>query len=91
MTRGSVELDGVDIRKLNIEWLRSNIGIVSQEPVLFDYSIKENILNGDLMNSNLSIQDVVQAAIESNIESRIESLPDVNIIIITNHYVLIEN
>lgn len=48
VTGGSVELDGVDIRRLNIGWLRSKIGIVSQEPALFDYSIRENILNGDL-------------------------------------------
>ena len=51
---GSVKLDGIDIRELNIEWLRSNIGIVSQEPVLFDCSIKENILNGNLMNPNVN-------------------------------------
>lgn len=46
-THGSILLDGVDIKKLNIQWLRSQIGIVSQEPVLFDYSIRENIENGD--------------------------------------------
>ena len=43
---GSVELDGVDIRELNIQWLRSKIGIVSQEPVLFNMSILENIVYG---------------------------------------------
>lgn len=43
---GSVELDGVDIRSLNIQWLRSKIGIVSQEPVLFNISILENIKYG---------------------------------------------
>ena len=44
---GSVTLDGVDIRQLNIQWLRSQIGTVSQEPILFNYSIKENLLFGD--------------------------------------------
>ena len=44
---GSVTLDGVDIRNLNIQSLRSKIGIVSQEPTLFNYSIKDNILFGD--------------------------------------------
>ncbi len=45
---GEVLLDGVNIKDLNIQWLRSQIGLVSQEPVLFDCSIKENIENGDV-------------------------------------------
>jgi len=73
---GSVELDGIDIRRLNIEWLRSKIGIVSQEPVLFDYSIRENIMNGDLTRESIAIDEVVNAAKNSNIQSRIESLPE---------------
>jgi len=36
-----VELDGVDIRTLNVKWLREHIGVVSQEPVLFDTTIKK--------------------------------------------------
>ena len=76
MNGGSVELDGIDIRKLNIEWLRSKIGIVSQEPVLFDYSIRENIMNGDLTRASIAIDEVVNAAKNSNIQSRIESLPE---------------
>ena len=43
---GSLTLDGSDLRDLNIRWLRSQIGIVSQEPVLFDTSIAENIRYG---------------------------------------------
>lgn len=43
---GSILLDGVDIRELDPVWLRSHIGYVSQEPVLFSGSIKENILYG---------------------------------------------
>jgi len=50
---GSIELDGVDIRRLNVEWLRSQIGIVSQEPALFDYSVMENVVNGSLVNMNV--------------------------------------
>lgn len=53
VTDGTIELDGVDIRNLNIEWLRSKIGIVSQEPILFDYSIRKNIENGDLTRSDV--------------------------------------
>ena len=40
---GSVLLDGVDIKTLNVRWLRQNIGLVSQEPVLFSGSIFDNI------------------------------------------------
>lgn len=43
---GSILLDGTDLRDLNIQWLRDQIGLVSQEPVLFARSIKENIAYG---------------------------------------------
>jgi ATP-binding cassette subfamily B (MDR/TAP) protein 1 len=44
--QGSVTLDGVDLRKLNVRWLRQQIGLVSQEPVLFSGTIAENIAYG---------------------------------------------
>mmetsp|Transcript_40391 Transcript_40391/g.52018 ORF Transcript_40391/g.52018 Transcript_40391/m.52018 type:complete len:1231 (+) Transcript_40391:347-4039(+) len=44
--RGSITLDGKDIRDLDIQWLRSQIGYVSQEPVLFSGSIRSNICYG---------------------------------------------
>ncbi|KAJ3014216.1 UNVERIFIED_CONTAM: ATP-binding cassette, sub-B (MDR TAP), member 4 [Siphonaria sp. JEL0065] len=43
---GTVSLDGRDLTKLNVKWLRQQIGIVSQEPCLFNTSIKQNILLG---------------------------------------------
>lgn len=43
---GSITLDGIDIRDINVQWLREHIGLVSQEPVLFARSIKENIAYG---------------------------------------------
>ncbi|KAI5988986.1 ABC transporter transmembrane region-domain-containing protein [Pisolithus albus] len=43
---GTVRLDGIDLRDLNIKWLRSQIGLVSQEPVLFATTIKANIAYG---------------------------------------------
>ena len=43
---GSVLLDGIDIRELNIKWLRGQIGLVSQEPVLFATTIKGNVAHG---------------------------------------------
>lgn len=41
---GSVSLDGIDLRDLDLDWLRNQIGYVGQEPVLFATSIKENLL-----------------------------------------------
>lgn len=43
---GSISLDGVDIRRLNVRWWRQQIGLVSQEPVLFAKTIRENIAYG---------------------------------------------
>ncbi|XP_068615681.1 ATP-dependent translocase ABCB1 [Brachionichthys hirsutus] len=72
---GRVELDGVDVKELNIHWLRSQIGIVSQEPVLFDCSLAENIAYGD--NSRTVTMDEIEAAAKAaNIHSFIEQLPE---------------
>lgn len=60
---GSVELDGVNIKELNIQWLRSQIGIVSQEPVLYDYSIRENITDGDLSRKDVILKDLLSLKI----------------------------
>ena len=43
---GRVTLDGNDLRDLDLNWLRSQIGYVGQEPVLFAVSLKENLLFG---------------------------------------------
>lgn len=43
---GRVTLDGVDLRELDLIWLRQQFGYVGQEPVLFATSIKENLLFG---------------------------------------------
>ena len=43
---GVVKLDGVDVKELNIKWLRTQIGLVSQEPTLFATTIKENVAHG---------------------------------------------
>ena len=43
---GVVTLDGVDLKTLNVKWLRSQLGLVSQEPVLFQGTVGENIRYG---------------------------------------------
>uniref|UniRef100_A0A8D1PFE1 Multidrug resistance protein 1 n=1 Tax=Sus scrofa TaxID=9823 RepID=A0A8D1PFE1_PIG len=72
---GKVLIDGREIKELNVQWLRAHMGIVSQEPILFDCSIAENIAYGD--NSRVvSQEEIVQAAKEANIHPFIETLPD---------------
>ncbi|XP_063564720.1 phosphatidylcholine translocator ABCB4 isoform X3 [Gorilla gorilla gorilla] len=71
---GTVLLDGQEAKKLNVQWLRAQLGIVSQEPILFDCSIAENIAYGD--NSRVVSQDeIVSAAKAANIHTFIETLP----------------
>jgi ABC-type multidrug transport system fused ATPase/permease subunit len=69
---GCIELDGYNIKELNISFLRSLIGVVSQEPVLFDTSIKENIRYGRLDVTDVEIRT---ACIAANAEF-IFNLPD---------------
>ncbi|KAL6034361.1 hypothetical protein STEG23_030529, partial [Scotinomys teguina] len=72
---GTVFLDGKEVKQLNVQWLRAHLGIVSQEPILFDCSIAENIAYGD--NSRVVSQDeIVKAAKEANIHQFIDSLPN---------------
>uniref|UniRef100_A0A8C6FFP6 Phosphatidylcholine translocator ABCB4 n=1 Tax=Moschus moschiferus TaxID=68415 RepID=A0A8C6FFP6_MOSMO len=67
-------LDGHEAKKLNIQWLRAQLGIVSQEPILFDCSIADNIAYGD--NSRpVTMPEIVSAAKAANIHPFIETLP----------------
>ncbi|KAG1704958.1 hypothetical protein DVH05_004984 [Phytophthora capsici] len=70
---GSVLLDSRDVKTLNVKWLRSQIGLVSQEPVLFATSISENIAAG---GSGISRDQVVAAAKLANAHTFIMSLPE---------------
>eukprot|EP00079_Xenopus_tropicalis_P036517 XP_017950288.1 PREDICTED: multidrug resistance protein 1A isoform X2 [Xenopus tropicalis] len=72
---GEVLVDGHSVRDLNIQWVRAQMGIVSQEPILFDCSIGENIAYGD--NSREVTQaEIETAAKEANIHSFIDTLTD---------------
>lgn len=70
-------LDGNGATQLNVQWLRSQIGIVSQEPVLFDCTIAENIAYGD-NSRKVSFDEIVEVAKAANIHAFIDSLPDVS-------------
>lgn len=67
-------LDGHDIRSLNIQWLRTQIGIVEQEPVLFSTTIAENIRYG---REDATMEDIVLAAKAANAYNFIMDLPQV--------------
>uniref|UniRef100_A0A3Q3RNS9 Bile salt export pump-like n=1 Tax=Mastacembelus armatus TaxID=205130 RepID=A0A3Q3RNS9_9TELE len=69
---GMLTLDGHDIRTLNIQWLRSLIGIVEQEPVLFATTIAENIRFG---RPGVTMGDIIQATKEANAYNFIMDLP----------------
>lgn len=72
-TYGTILLDGRDIKSLNVKWLRSQIGLVSQEPVLFASSIADNIAAG---RKDITRDQVVAAAKSANAHTFIMSLPD---------------
>lgn len=64
---GEILLDGVNIKDLNIRWLRSQIGFVGQEPVLFTGTVAANVIRGRSMNISdplLSLNDAMQQAEE---------------------------
>jgi len=59
---GCITIDGVDIKTLNVPWLRSQLGLVSQEPVLFQGSVAENIKYGKLDAMQAEVEDAAKMA-----------------------------
>nr|ADC97877.1 ATP-binding cassette transporter [Chrysomela tremula] len=70
---GEVSIDGKNIKDLDLTWMRTNIGVVGQEPVLFGTTIMENIKYG---NADATEDDVVVAAKKANAHTFIKSLPN---------------
>lgn len=69
---GVVLIDGKDVRRYNLKKLRSQIGLVQQEPLLFSCSIRDNICYG---NEGASEDEIIKAAMEANIHHVITNLP----------------
>ena len=69
-----VMVDGMDIRQVNVRWLRTQIGVVNQEPILFATSIAENIRYGCREADRSAIE---RAAREANAHQFIMTLPQV--------------
>lgn len=73
VTEGRITIDGNDVRKLTLESLRSQIGLVSQDVYLFGGSIKDNIAYG---KPDATMDEIVDAAKKANIHDFIMELPD---------------
>ena len=71
---GQVLIDGVDIRRMKLGWIRGKIGLVSQEPVLFSTTIRENIAYG---MENLTLEDIKEATKLANAAKFIDNFPSV--------------
>ena len=74
-------LNDREIMELNVQAVRSKIGTVSQEPVLFNRSIHENIAYG-ATDRTVEMNEIIAAAREANIHNFIETLPQVTILIL---------
>ncbi|KAJ2715389.1 hypothetical protein H4S00_004861, partial [Coemansia sp. D1744] len=70
---GTVSVEDLNVRDWNIKALRDNMAIVSQEPILFNSSIADNIAYG---KPNATMQEIEEAAKEANIYNFVRNLPD---------------
>jgi ATP-binding cassette subfamily B (MDR/TAP) protein 1 len=77
-----VKLDGVDLRELNVRWLRGQIGLVSQEPTLFATSIRGNVAHGlvgtpwEHADPDEKFKLVKAACVKANADAFIQKLPE---------------
>ena len=71
--KGSVEIDGVDVRRMTLDSLRRQIAVVSQDPFLFQTAVADNIRYGRL---DAVDEEVVEAAKAANIHDFIADLPE---------------
>ena len=74
LDNGCLNIEDQDIKSLNLPFVRSKIGIVSQEPVLFNRTIGENIQYGD-NEREVSMEEVIAAARKANIHGFVSGLP----------------
>jgi len=69
---GSVCVDGIDVRKLDLSWLRANIGIVTQDTYLFNGSLRDNLLYA---KPDASEEELIEVCKKANIYEMIRALP----------------
>jgi ABC-type multidrug transport system fused ATPase/permease subunit len=74
VSAGSLTIDGIDIRRLDLQWVRSNIGYVQQEPQLFGLTIRENVTYG--LDRDVSDEEMVQVCETANAHDFVDKWPD---------------
>ena len=74
---GHITLDGVEIRKLQLKWLRQQMGLVSQEPVLFNDTIRANIAYGK--GGNATEAEILASSELANAHKFISALQQVRL------------
>ena len=74
--RGGVFFDGHDVRQLNLRWLRSQLALVSQEPVLFSGTVFDNVAYGAKPDQHATLDDVRAACQAAAMAAFIDTLPD---------------
>lgn len=78
---GAIKLDGVDIKELNVKWLRTQIGLVSQEPTLFSTTIQGNVAHGligteyENASEEKKLALIKEACIKANADNFINDMP----------------
>ncbi|CAF1281345.1 unnamed protein product [Adineta ricciae] len=82
--QGEVLLDGHDLRTLNIQWLRSIIGLVPQEPALFNISIRDNIAYGDTTRK-FTDAEIYEVARQADIHDFVIKLAQVSLKFLKEH------
>ncbi|XP_058101247.1 ABC transporter B family member 9-like isoform X2 [Magnolia sinica] len=70
---GEVLIDGIDLKKLQLGWVREKIGLVSQEPILFMTTIKENIAYG---KADATLAEIKTAIKLANAKTFIDKMPE---------------
>lgn len=73
---GGVFVDGYNVKDLNPVWLKRHIGTVSQEPVLFSCSIKDNILYGADDPEKVAEEELVRVSKEANVYEFVRQMPE---------------
>ncbi|CBY32035.1 unnamed protein product [Oikopleura dioica] len=70
--QGRILIDGMDIKDINLAWFRQNVGVVSQEPILFEGTVEENITLGRL---DVTKEEIIAACKQANAYDFIQKLP----------------
>ena len=72
VTNGTVSISGIDVRKFQLSELRNQVGLVSQDPFLFDATVKENLL---LAKPNCTDEEIIHALEVASALDFVNALP----------------